>query len=463
MEHNDLDKFAYHVVCNWPQAIGFNPVHKGIDYSHVIRFYLWDKVGRALRIKHGIDFDEVEVYKKEYQSYPFYHTPMISNGQFKKPIFSRKKLVFIPFHVPHTAKLVKQLKKQKFKILSKETTPQITEKEVVGTITPTLDLIWYKQLHKAVVDALEVLNISLIKEDFNLLKEQIEGSILITDLAFKELKTYKPDALYVHSDNHPPYINYVLVAKQLGAPTFTYQHGLDCEHYYLDDCFADYVGVWSEKRKQAYQMYSQLKPKNIAVIGNLFIEQPVLKEKINGDQTILFITRPHKAIKCYSPSRNHLEGVEILKTLIKFLALNKETKLIIKPHPMDNVELYEVCITESGLEEQIIITNEKLLNLFSKVDVVVTEDSTAGAEAMYYKLPCIHAHFAKSIPVLPFVNYDSAFSGQSNEELLESLKSVFILSNEAIEKMKQCQEHFLKDYLPIANPTDLVNFIVKNI
>ncbi|WNH09623.1 hypothetical protein [Thalassobellus suaedae] len=82
---------------------------------------------------------------------------------------------------------------------------------------------------------------------------------------------------------------------------------------------------------------------------------------------------------------------------------------------------------------------------------------------MYYKLPCIHAHFANSEPVLPLIDYGSAFSGQSKEELLESLKSVFMLSNEAIEKMKQSQEHFLKDYLPIANPTDLVNFIVKNI
>ncbi|WNH09622.1 hypothetical protein [Thalassobellus suaedae] len=362
------------------EAIGFNPVHKGIDYSYIIRFYLWDKVGRALRIQHKIDFGEVEAYRKEYQLYPFYHTPMVSDGQFKKPIFSRQKLLFIPFHVPHTAKLVSKLKNEKIRILSKELTPQITLKDIVKPIEPTLDVVWWKALYEAVIKAMEVLDVHLFKEDIELLKAQIKGSVLITDLALKELTKYKPDALYVHSDNHPPYINYVLVAKQLGIPTFTYQHGLDCEHYYLDDCFADYVAVWSEKRKQAYQMHSQLKPKNIAVIGNLFMEQPVLKEKISGEQTILFITRPHKAIKCYSPSRNHLEGVEILKTILEFLALNKETKLIIKPHPMDNKELYEVCIRESGLEARITISNEKVLDILPKVDVVVTEDSTAGAE-----------------------------------------------------------------------------------
>ena len=72
----DLDKYAYNIVCNWYKAIDFNPVHKGIDYSLIIRFFLWDKVGRALRIQHGIDYGEVEVYIKESKDYSFYYTPL---------------------------------------------------------------------------------------------------------------------------------------------------------------------------------------------------------------------------------------------------------------------------------------------------------------------------------------------------------------------------------------------------
>ena len=62
MDVETLDKQAYDIVCNWYKAIGFNPVLKGIDYSLIIRFYLWDKVGRALRVEHGIDFNEVNFY-----------------------------------------------------------------------------------------------------------------------------------------------------------------------------------------------------------------------------------------------------------------------------------------------------------------------------------------------------------------------------------------------------------------
>jgi UDP-N-acetylglucosamine 2-epimerase len=459
----DLDKRAYDIVCNWYKAIGFNPIYNGVDYSQIIRFYLWDKVGRAIRIENNIDFGEVKAYKKEYQSFPFYYTPLISKGQFKKSLLSQKKLIFIPFHVPHTAKLVGKLKDEKFRILSKELTPQITSKEVVKHMEPSLDIEWYNKFSKAVFKGIEKFGVSLIKEDIELLEEQIKGSILITDLAFKEFKKYKPDALYVHSDNHPVYINYVLVAKKLGIPTFTYQHGLDCEHYYLDDCFADYVAVWSENRKKAYQLQSKLKPKAIEVVGNMFLDNVVSNKKNKDEQTILFITRPHKSIKCYSPSRNHLEGVEILKTILEFMAINNDTKLIIKPHPMDNYLLYEECIFGSGMEARIKITNENLQNIFPKVNLIVTEDSTAGAESMFYKLPCIHAHLAKTEPVLPLVKYGSALPGNTKDKLKESLISSFKLSKKEYEKMKKGQEYFIKDFLPLGNLTDLVNFIMKNI
>lgn len=460
----DLDKFAYDIICGWPKIIGFNPVYCGVDYSQIIRFYLWDKIGRALRIQNGIDFGEVEIYKEEYNAFPFYYTPFISNGSYRNNIFSRKKKIFIPFHVPLTERLVDELKGYKqVRILSKQLTYQLTEKDVIKSSKVKLNENWSQKLFDAILEAFFILNINLISEDKQLLQEQIRGSVLITDTAKKELKKFKPDALYVHSDNHPPYINYVLQAKQLGIPTFTYQHGLDCEHYLLDDCFSDYVAVWTENMKKKYELQSTLKPEKIKVIGNIFINKPSFEKSKYLKKTLLLITRPHRPIKCYSPSRNFLEGKYILEAILGYLKTNTSIILYIKPHPMDFIGIYKKCIIEAGLENRVVISEEKIENLLKQSDVVVTEDSTGGAEALYYNSPCIHAHFADSEPVLPFVEFGCAFRGFNKLELIKNLDTAFTLNPSQLELIKKQQEKFVKEFIPLGNVEDLTNFIIENI
>jgi len=461
----DLDEQAYEVVCGWHKIVEFNPVYNGIDYSHIIRFYLWDKVGRSLRLKNKIDFGEVKVYKEEYKSFPFYYTPLFSKGNFRRFFFKRnKKKIFIPFQVPHTEKLISKLKENKScRIFSKQLTSKLSKKDVIKSVKVKLDENWSASLFTAVMKAFQVLGLKLIVEDEKLLQEQIKGSVLITDLAMWELKKYKPDALYVHSDNHPPYINYILVAKQLGIPTFTYQHGLDCEHYFLDDCFADYIGVWTENRKKKYELQSKFKPQKIEVIGNIFINKPSLEKKRHLIKNLLFITRPHRPIKCYSPSRNFLEGNDILQTILDYLKKQTNINLYIKPHPMDFIEIYKESIINAGLEERVFISKEKIQDLFEIADVIITEDSTGGAEAMYYNLPCIHAHFANSNPIIPLVEYGCALSGYNEKELRENLELIFNLTSIEKESFEKRQNEFLQEFIPLGNIEDLANFITKNI
>lgn len=460
----NLDKIAYEAISDWPKVIDFNPVHKGIDYSLIIRFYLWDKVGRAIRIKQDISYNEVDDYLKEYKSFPFYYNPLISKGKFSKSIFKKEKLIFIPFPGHLTESLISKLNKIKdFKVISKQITSQLNEKDVIKPLKYELDKDWSLKLFKAVIKVLELLDIHLIFEDKQLLKEQIEGAISITKLAERELVKYKPDALYVHTDNHPPYINYILAAKKLGISTFTYQHGLDCEQYFLDDCFADYIAVWSENRKNNYLANSKFKPKLFQVIGNIFVSEPKFYKNSSIEKTILFITRPHRPIKCYSPYRNHIEGIQILKIIFDYMIQNKDVNLIIKPHPMDNVGQYECLIKFNHLEDRVVINNEKINTIVSKCDVVITEDSTAGVEALYFNVPCIHSHLAKSKPVLPLVEYGCAFQGSSKEEIINNMQKVFNLSADEKKNLKVKQLKFIKEFIPPGKKEDLVNFIINNI
>ncbi|WP_338733319.1 capsular polysaccharide export protein, LipB/KpsS family [Mangrovimonas cancribranchiae] len=461
----DLDKHAYDVVCNWYKAINFNPVHKGIDYSLIIRFYLWDKVGRALRIQHGIDYGEVEVYKKELNENNTYHyAPLHSKGNYKKPWFKLKKSIFIPYHVPHTTKLVNHILSQhKYTVLSKEITPLLDKKHVIARVAYHEDTKWGKEISDAVLEGLISMNVALLPEDKKLLKKQVLGCVAISCLAEEELKHYTPKALYVHSDNHPPYINYVLAAKALGIPTFTYQHGLDCEHYYYDDCFADYVAVWSAKRKEAYVKTSQFSPKKIHPIGNVFLDKIKRNNTDVNQDTLLFVTRPHSSQKCYAPSRHYKEGAMILKTILTFLEEHPNLQLIIKPHPRDYVQGYKNVIAMSNVSSRVTLLNDSLDKIIEQVSVVITEDTTAGIEAIRSFKPCVHAHFSKSNPVLPLVTYHAALPGFAPSELYKSLERSLVLSEEDFEVMMKGQIKFMESFMPFGSIENLYSFITNNI
>lgn len=258
----------------------------------------------------------------------------------------------------------------------------------------------------------------------------------------------------------------MLNAKKLGIPTFTYQHGLDCEHYYLDDCFADYVAVWSECKKRNYELNSRFEPKKYAVVGNHLQtkKQKTLTYSVDSEQkTIIYITRPHKSIKCYSPSRVYTEGKEILNTILELLASLGNIDVLIKPHPMDEKVLYQNLIKERQLEERVAIVDKPIEEIIKPNSIIITEDSTAGVESLKYSLPCIHVHFANSNPVLPFLKYKAAYLATNALELKAKIKKTLNLS--AIELQQMClgQQKMITDLIPEGMPVELANFIKDNI
>src|SRR5262249_21622910 len=49
----ELDEFAWKAIDNWPAAAGFSESFEGVNVGEITKFFLWDKVGRAVRA--GID------------------------------------------------------------------------------------------------------------------------------------------------------------------------------------------------------------------------------------------------------------------------------------------------------------------------------------------------------------------------------------------------------------------------
>ena len=77
---------------------------------------------------------------------------------------------------------------------------------------------------------------------------------------------------------------------------------------------------------------------------------------------------------------------------------------------------------KAGVE---IVRGGSIHGLLSESSVVITEDSTAGMEAMFWGKVLIHAHFAQSPPVMPFVEYGASLPAFSGEMLFESLHYIY--------------------------------------
>jgi hypothetical protein len=61
-------------VCRWPQAIGFDPVVDGVDYSIVTRNQLWPIVSGAARRLRGVrgfyeQLDELQLRDRQAQGH----------------------------------------------------------------------------------------------------------------------------------------------------------------------------------------------------------------------------------------------------------------------------------------------------------------------------------------------------------------------------------------------------------
>lgn len=153
-----------------------------------------------------------------------------------------------------------------------------------------------------------------------------------------------------------------------------------------------------------------------------------------------------------------------MSALMSALAVHPKDKLVIKAHPYDYPELYEEMIAKSQLKGRVQLSGRHVHELLPRASLVVSEDTTAGMESMFWGKPLVQAHFSMSSPVMPMVEYGAALPGFSPEQLLESITTLRTLPMDVLQKFYAGQVRFLKDF---AGPCDgkaasrLVTFIAN--
>ena len=265
--------------------------------------------------------------------------------------------------------------------------------------------------------------VALSEDDLTLLRSDLVDIILIRRIAEAEFEAVRPSGILMATDNCPPNLVYVLLARSRGIPTLMMQHGLDCDLYVYDQAVASHHALWGEARRTRYGNQSPSWNPVTCITGNpewdTLKANSTMLDPHRGDWG--WLTRPHALSHCYVPSRHPAEGLAIFETLLDCLDRHPERRLVVRAHPADHPELYAERAVTRGMADRVELHRGDLSKFFDRVSVIITEDSTAGLDAFLRGRVVVHAHYAMSPPVVPFVEYGAALPGFSPAELSKSL------------------------------------------
>lgn len=455
---DDLDSFCWQAICDWSTAADVQTVYAGIDYAELTRCLLWDKVARAIRRQTDPQQFEFEQAWLSRRSLPEPLTPYPNQLKFwikrSRSLLQTwqdvRSLQSAPVYVPcahPTLRSVVEAIAESIPVVAPQGTFNSSNVQTIRLPLlgqPNLDRA--TSLHQGILTGLQKLGVELLETDAIVLHHQIVELLLRTQQIETELSILRPKAILVFADNHVPVQSYVLVARKLGIRSIMLQHGLDCEHYCLDAAYADVISVWGEARQRRYQQQSSWQPSRLQANGNPDFDRLTLPDRFDcTGEYWLWTTRPHAPQKCYIPSRTPQEGIQILQALLGALK-QSSARLIVKPHPLDDVALYQTYIDEHDFGDRVTFSTQPVRSLLPDARVVISEDSTVGLEAMFFGKAIVHAHFAHSEPVMPFVQYDAALPGRSPEQLQASLRQIELLTEQQQQSLFAGQRRFLQAY-----------------
>jgi hypothetical protein len=461
----DADRAVANAVCCWPSAIGFDPVIDGIDFSVVVRQQLWPIVSDAARRFRGQrefvavldDFGISVPARLSDTSLAGKTLGYLGNlarrsrsllGAWPRSAFRGicgRPSVLVPF--PHRSwrRTTTAIENSGLSVVSE--TPvwhSIRRNRLLSEATEFAD--WFGG---HIVEGLKCWSIDLSECQITALRQCLARSRAYTSLATSRFERCRADLVVVNTSCTSPTIEYVMAARRLGIATLALQYGLDCDRYAYDETFADNVAVWSETRRLQFQ-HTSTPPSSIRVTGNPEYDQRMRPQRSDRNGSYwLWVTRPHLPSLCKLASHDPAEGLSILTALLNALRSDSEARLVIKPHPNDYHRLYLHAIRAAGFADRVTLSNGCLRKLLPAASVVVTEDTTAGMDSLFFGKVLIHAHFGATQPVLPFVDYGAAIPALNADELIEALGRAEKRSDAV--KLIDGQLAFLRDF---AGPGD---------
>ena len=455
------DELAYRAMSEWPRSASFDAVHEGMDLEPLLRWALWDKVSRAVR---ALRYPGEAPQERALLALPLELRAPAPTGRDRRRTRLRRRVSGVlregertvrqllsrrrgerPLFVPHSLYRWSRTPKC-FPASARFGAPNFSH-------GASRDDALLSSLLEGITRGLGRSGLVLQPEDQLRLGAQARTSLELYRRAELELRSSNPAAVVLFAENHSPAVEYCLAGRRLGIPVVALQHGLDCEYLVLDDAFADSYALWSDERRGRYLRASRRRPRLLEVTG--YPEHDALRLPRRLDSSghgLLWVGRPHHPSKCYTPSRRPAEGSNLLRCLSRAASDLGRGPLVVRPHPYDftlmQQWLDELPRAERGL---VTLSAQPVERLMARARVVLTEDSTAGLDAMFLGKPLVHVGLGDRPPVVPFVESGAALGGFSEDELRSSLARITSFGPAEQALMLEGQRCFLRAH---AGPCD---------
>jgi hypothetical protein len=452
LSDRQADQACWDLARNWKGAGAMATVHRGVDVAELLSFVVGPMVARAVRtLRHPARArEELQVYRRYFRR-PRQDAPAAARSSVVARVFDRgrrtalaaagrarwgftlagrsnRPTILIPRAAQRQDALYTRLARNDWLLVVDEVTGARHRGDLAYGLScervarglSRRDRSFIEAMQREVPAALARLGAPLDEHDVETLCFEIRRAVAGIGRAIQLLDLVDPDAVLVHDDRMSPMMAFVQVARARGIPTILLQHGLDCEPYRFDEAYADQVAVWGKARGDRYRAESSRCPARVEVVGNPDYDAPrVLADATERDGGWLWATKARSSTPLASDSP--FEGLEILQALLAALEDHPGTRLTIKPHPRDFAFLYPEAIDRSGQAANVRIATCSLGELLPAAGVVITEDSTAGMDAMLFDKMLVHVDFGPSGPFVPFADHGAALPSWSPEGLAVAL------------------------------------------
>lgn len=270
------------------------------------------------------------------------------------------------------------------------------------------------------------------------LKKRYYKNILFAEQIFSAKKV---DLLLTYADTSEPDLFYVYNAKARGIPTLSIQHGATNFEGH-GDFQSDYCCVWGELSKRYYMDVYAKTTDQMSVTGNLTFDKyqnVKFEEKVSPQKVIGFIDSINNAIQgSYFYCAYYFKLIQILQ--------GEKYKYKIRPRSFGNADLDILKVLTKEYEVDLTIDkSSSLVDFISQSDIVVTQNTSAAIEALYYRKPMIYNNICCPKDLLPLSKYGAAVSVYEFDELMPTIKKL-LTDKEFVKKQLEAQKYFLELY-----------------
>lgn len=154
-----------------------------------------------------------------------------------------------------------------------------------------------------------------------------------------------------------------------------------------------------------------------------------------------------------------IDGIsEVLIELLEIFKEFPEKYLIVKLHPNENGVIHQKIIKNYNLKNVYLIKKENIHSLIQMSNVIITQYSTVGIEAILADKPLIVIDFLNESYDLPYLNIGAAKRANTKSELRYLLDSL-LNQGKYLNELSKARKKFL---MP-KSPTDNIVKLIKNI